>query len=77
MSNRDASQTVRGQSPRPTGCRPAVRDQPEQVLAEQFGEQIDENRGALRGQTPNKNGPLRLGDTPSLRLGAGLSPVQI
>jgi hypothetical protein len=50
---------------------------PRETVGEQFGEQIEENSEALRALNPSKHGLQQLSDTPSLRLGAGRSQVQI
>ena len=49
----------------------------EHMFGEQFGEQIERNPGELRSKKPSKHGLYHLSDTPSLRLGAGRSQVQI
>jgi hypothetical protein len=49
----------------------------EHTFAERFGEQIESNWDKLRGKKPNQHGPHQLSGTPSLRLGAGRSLVQI
>src|SRR5580704_4312641 len=52
-------------------------DRHEHMFGEQFGEQIERNRRELRSKKPSKHGLYHLSDTPSLRLGAGRSQVQI
>ncbi len=49
----------------------------EHTFGEQFGEQIQRNPGKLRSTKPSKHGLHHLSGTPSLRLGAGRSQVQI
>jgi hypothetical protein len=44
---------------------------------EQFGEQVEASAEAPNTQNPNKHGLHQLNHTPSLRLGAGRSQVQI
>jgi hypothetical protein len=49
----------------------------EHMSGEQDGEQTEQNWAAPSSRKPNESGPLQRGDTPSLRLGAGRSQVQI
>jgi len=56
---------------------PASAGRYEHTFVEQFMEQIEENSAALNDTQPSKHRLLSVPDTPSFRLGAGRSQVQI
>ena len=53
------------------------RGRGEQVFGVQFGVQFEPNSEQLRSNRPNEDGRDQLIETPTLRLGAGRSQVQI